>query len=599
MGKGLARLDQAPHLLRDGLYALQPLVRPQPIHPVPGLTLRRQGRIDLTPEALIFTSAAVLRLDTAYNVFPLGKWRRHCGLSDLRVVLRGEGRFTLTVTAESGTVPHNTLHAVDLRPGEDFDLPLSPQSAVDVLHLTLRAEGQATLTDVIWASTDAPRRLPQIALSMTTFGREAAALAAIPRFVRETEGQVLAPFLTLQVVDNGQTLPPTDHPRVKVIANRNLGGAGGFAWGLSEARAAGASHCVFMDDDASVGFDAVARTWTFLAHATDPRTAIAGALMSAAKPTRIWENGALFDEVWQPLSAGRDLAKPGGVMLVEYESRAEPPPNFYGGFWYYAFPLTDLRQGLFPFFVRGDDTSFCVANQFRNVTLPGVICFQDVDFSEKESALTLYLDLRSNLIHHLTLPPLDRGRKIASVPLRLFRRALGQHHLDTLKTLNWAIEDVLAGPDRFAAEPDAASRRAAIAKARKHEVWRPLDKPVAVRRRINPKKPFQRILFGLSLNGTLLPFFGLWGDRITLPQAKRGSLRPCWGAARVSYLSLDGSQVMELRHSKWVAWTMGLRMAWNITRLFVTYPTQRTRWREGYARIATEDWWQKQFQSRD
>ncbi|MCW1918420.1 glycosyltransferase [Rhodobacter sp. KR11] len=582
-------MDQAPHQMREGLYALQPLVWPQPIHPVQGLTLRRQGAVDLAPGMLTFGPGGYLRLNTAYNIFPLGKWRRLCGLRDLRLVLRGTGLLTLSIKGETRDRPFAERH--DLRLAGVVEVLLTDLPAdVEILHLSFRCADQATLTEVTWATTDAPKRLPRLALSITTYHREAQVARTIARFVRETQGD----HLRLIVVDNGQTLTAPDHPRIRLVPNRNLGGAGGFARGMAEARAEGASHCLFMDDDAALDFASVDRIWTFLAHVTDPRTAIAGALTSAEQPTELWENGAVFRGHFQPLARGLDLAVPADLLKAELLS-TPVPTNFYGGFWCYAFPLDHVTHAPFPFFVRGDDTSFCIANGFSNVTLPGVLCYQDVDFSEKETSLTLYLDLRSNLIHLVTLPRQSlRLWRAVILPARFFGRCLMQHQTDSMAALNRAVEDFRAGPGFVEAEPDLASRRADLAAARRVELWTPSTNVPAPRQRFNPHSRLQRLALALTLNGLLAPGFGRWGDRVVLSQKQRGVVRFAWGAAEITYVSTDGGRVMQIRQNKPEALRQSLRMAWNLMRLVAAFPRLRRVWARGYTRMTRPEWWENQ-----
>ena len=603
----------APHQMTGpvpGLHALQEAVWPQAHHPVRALVLKTFGEVAILPLArgLRFEAGGEVRLNTAHNIFALGKWRAQAGLTDLRLVIEGEGRFTLTLTGElegmgpdgiwKPPAPLTESQGLTLTKGAPLVLDLAAWLAGPalVLHLALTAEGPATLNALTWATSDAPRRLPHLALTITTFRREANARHAIDNFTGRPP--MLEGFLDLLVIDNGQTLEPVDLPHIRVIPNRNLGGSGGFARGMAEARALGASHCLFMDDDASLDMDGLRRIWTFLAHATDPRTAVAGALMSAEFPSELWENGATFAGNFLALGRGLDLAVPGDLFFGEITS-AHPRVNFYGGFWCYAFPLDHVTHAPFPFFVRGDDTSFCIANGFANVTLPGVLCHQDVDFTEKESSQTLYLDLRSNLIHLATLPHQGRAlRRALTLPMRFFGRCMMQHQTDSLAALSQAVEDFLKGPAFVEAEPDLASRRASIAAARKVEVWRPKGEVPTPKGFINPHVVWQRRLMALSLNGILLPGFAWWGNRVVLTQRQRGIVRPCFGASDVWYVSTDGEKVMHIRQDKLLELRLGLRMLRALVRLALAWPRLKRDWEQGYARMTKAEWWAAQFAKR-
>ena len=267
------------------------------------------------------------------------------------------------------------------------------------------------LRDAVWQTRQTPLRQPDMVIGITTFRREKAVQATVARylsFLARWVGSHRPCIWSLSITAKALTLPSSD--QVTLVPNRNLGGSGGFARCLHEAQGRGASHCLFMDDDASVDLWALPRVMAFLAYATDPATAINGGLTQAASPVAAVGKRRRSSSN----SAGRCFAKstssfrPDAIHL-ELVSAEEKPANYYGGFWFFAFAIDQVRHWPFPFFVRGDDINFSIANGFHFVTLPGVVCFQDQDFADKESALTLYLDVRNHLIQHLVLKPLEMG----------------------------------------------------------------------------------------------------------------------------------------------------------------------------------------------
>lgn len=588
------------------LHPLQSLLWPeQGISSERDLYVHASGPVALSmaQNCLIFATGGRAGFETAANLFNLGKWRRHCGLTDLRLSLEGEGRFELAVVQAFTERSWEWIYSepVELHPGRPFRLNLTQlllPEAQGVVFFELRALSEGRLTGATWETAQAPKRLPELALSITTFRREAAVQASVARFEAFMARSPLAPYLHLFVVDNGRSAGVQPSAYVTPIGNENLGGSGGFARGLLAAEVRGASHCLFMDDDASIHMGALERTWTFLAHATNPNTAIAGGMTMANHRWALWESGAIFDRSCRPQWIGTDLRDFRQVLEMEVESTGAKPHNFYGGWWYFAFPIAGAKHRPFPFFVRGDDVSFSIANAFDIVTLPGVVCFQDADFSDKESLQTLYLDLRSHLVHHLALPAMDIGRTgTLKIPAWFFLRSMMQCHYETLEALNLALEDVLRGPDFFAEHADMAERRDRLGKIRKVEAWTPLTgAPPASRRRFDPRH--NRLLRGMmkySLNGHLLPFFGFWGNHVTLKSGQRGQLNEAWGAARITYVSADGSQSFTVRHSKLAALRQGMRMLKNGLALARRYPALKRDWRDGYDRLATTDFWKSKL----
>jgi GT2 family glycosyltransferase len=593
-------------MIETEFHPLQSLLWPEPgISTERSLYMRLKGpaALSMSGRRLSFGPGGSAGFDTAMNLFNLGKWQHHCGLADLRLRLEGRGRFELAVIQSPARRSPERLvnEIVELTPERPLLLELKgllladPKSAV---FFTLLALGEGELTGAVWETADAPKRLPQLALAITTFRREAAVAASVARFNAFMAESALAPHLHLFVVDNGRSAEIEATAHVTPIGNENLGGSGGFARGLLAAEARDATHCLFMDDDASVHMGALERTWAFLAYAGDPRTAVAGGMTMANDRWTLWESGAIFRQNCKPQWLGTDLRDLNQVLEMEQGSTGPKPPDFYGGWWYFAFPVAHATYRPFPFFVRGDDVSFSLANDFDIVTLPGVLCFQDADFSDKETLQTLYLDLRSHLVHHLALPAMDIGRVATlKIPAWFFLRSMMQCHYETLAALNLALADVLRGPDFFAANADMAERRARIGRMRDIEGWKPLpDGPPPSRRRFDPRRNrFWRMVMKYSLNGHLLPFFGLWGNHVTLEAGQRGQLHEVWGAARITYVSGDGTQGFTVRHSKRAALGQGLRMVQGGLRLAAGYGALKRRWREGYPRLASTAFWKERL----
>ena len=593
-GTGQASASQPPETT-----LLQPFVWPDPaicserdlfvrLHGIAGLS-QAAGMVD-------FDAGAHIQFDTYFNLFNLGKWRGHCGLDDLGLQLRGEGRIEVTVFL---TFPRrswvrlvNEVIELDPEQVQRLSLPIADHdSDLGIVFFEFRSLDAGRLTWAAWDTLDAPKRTPELALSVTTFRREKAVRRTVARFEKFAAGSRLGAHLRMIVVDNGRSSGLADTDKVTVIDNENYGGAGGFSRGLIAAREMGASHCLFMDDDASTPFDAVERTWMFLAYASDPATAIAGAMISTRHAWAFWENGALFDGACRPQHGGTDLRNPAQVFAVEYATTPRQPENFYGGWWYFAFPLAEVKHLPFPFFVRGDDVSFSLVHDFNIVTLPGVVSFQE-SFTEKDSPLTWYLDLRSHLVHHLALPAMDIGR-VATLRIAIWfwARTFVTNHYETMAALNMAFADVIEGPEYFARNADVAARRAEIGKLRSREAWKDCAEPPAERRRFNPHHRWTRLLFKLTLNGHLLPGFKTFGNRLTLPPEQRWNVRESWGAAQITYFDPDKRKAYTVTQSGRAA----LRESWKLARLswafWRTYDGLKARWQKAYPEMTSDQFW--------
>ncbi|MDP5307820.1 hypothetical protein [Paracoccus spongiarum] len=591
--RGAEDLSQAVHRLQGLIWPDRDVSTEE----APFFRLKGSAGLSSKARRITFATGGEARFGTWFNLFNVSKWVRRCGLRQLSLSLEGSGRFHLVIQqARAGRSSERIVSEIidldGIEPvGFDLSEALHPQGGV--VFFSLRALSDGVLTAADWTTTDPLRRSPRLMVSITTFRRPQAVARSVRRFERFIAASQLDGLIRMQVVDNGQDsgLAPSAH--VDVYPNPNLGGAGGFARGLIEARASGATHCLFMDDDAASHMESLEHSWMFLAHALDDRTAIAGAMIDEAHKWAIWENGAIFDQSCHPLFMGTDLREIDQVLPMEHNTALPPPDKLYGGWWFFAFPLERARHLPFPFFVRGDDVSFSLANDFDIVRLNGVASYQG-NFAEKDSPLTFYLDLRSHLAHHLALPRMEVGRRaLAVMCFRFAARCILRHHYDSLDAVNLAIRDAMKGPGFFAANADAAEQRAQIKALTRTEIWQ--DLPAMLPRdrvRIDPDHPLGLLLAKVTGSGMVIPFLGRVGNRRVLSSEQRGAIRPVWASASLTYVDTKNDKVMHLAQDRRRA-IAGLwntcKAVWALSR---RYDALRDQWRQGYdATTLSQDYW--------
>ena len=321
--------------------------------------------------------------------------------------------------------------------------------------------------------------------------------------------------------DGGRQLPepgtlepsshrPAPHPQPQPGRHGRLRPRPAFA--LTDDRVAPRT-ALFMDDDASCETESIARTLALLQYAKEPRLAVAGALLREIAPWELLEKGARFEGRVLPLHAGLDMRRVGDLLESE---RSTVQPS-YGAWWFFAFPIVEARQFPFPFFVRGDDIFFGLANNFDIATLNGVACLGE-DFSTKHGPMTAYLDARYHLVHAM-LAPRGAATRIFWVGTRLFVKALTSYHYASARAVTLAIRHVLQGPTFFRQNLDMQAVRREIGGWTPDEKMRPVqrsDFELKGARLGHESKP-RRLLRLLTLQGFLLPGWLLL-DRTTLQE---------------------------------------------------------------------------------
>ncbi|WP_105565517.1 glycosyltransferase family 2 protein [Microbacterium halophytorum] len=573
-------------------YPLQTAIWPQPgISTETSAHFRLKGSVgvSLTQGGADFAKGGRMSTASYYNLFNLGKWRRNAGDLPLELQLRGKGRFLLSIHLACRNRSTQQLFSEVVTLDGLFRQPFAPYADAStdaIVYFELRALSDGRLDDFTWATEQAPVSEPDLMLSVTTFRREAEVAATADRFRRfraETDPREKVRML---IVDNGRSAEVDDGEGITVIPNENLGGSGGFTRGLLAGRASGATHVLFMDDDASIQMEAVSRTWWFLAYAQDPRTAVAGAMLNDAKRWEMGENGAHFDLGCKAHFAGLDLREREDVFAMEYDTTAPFGGDFYAGWWFFAFPVAQVEHLPFPFFVRGDDVSFSLVNDFNTFTLPGVASVQE-SFVDKASPQTWYLDFRSHLIHHLSLPEKERSwKELQRMVLNFYLRTALRFHYDSLSAVNLALEDVLRGPGFFDENADMAQRRSDIKAMTTTEAWQPISSPPHPRRTFLPR-PVRALLL-LTLNGHLLP---IGGAKVALAAEHREDFRMIYGASEVTCLNVDRTKAYTVKRDRGRWWRESKRLLSNTLRLRRSYGRVLRDWRTGYEGMTSAEYW--------
>ncbi|MEP3334426.1 hypothetical protein [Sedimentitalea sp.] len=585
------------------MITLQKLTFPEPgICTEHDLYFRPRGEFGFSQSAgeIWLNQGSLLVLDTYFNLLNIGKWHAGCALDGLFVELTGHGRIELrafqAIPGQSWEIL--ACEVITMAPGVPYRADLShyaERSVRGLIYFEVKAldEGGATITGGRFATNTKLDTPPRLAVSITTFKREDEVRRTVSRLQTFLASYEFGENVHVQVVDNGQSAKIPETGKVTPVDNPNYGGAGGFARGLLEAERGGFSHCLFMDDDASFHMENIARTYAFLALSKDPKNAVSGAMINNTHKWAMWENGAFFDGSCQPMFCGVDLRNRDAVFGMENDSATLNPPTLYGGWWFFAFAIDQVQHHPFPFFVRGDDISFSLMNDFNITTLNGVVSFQD-DFSEKESPQTLYLDLRNHLIHHMVADKLARSPLgTAKIAIRFIMRSLLRFHYDSARAQLLSWHDTMQGPGFFDENIDMAARRATIKEMTKTEVWRDLTPEDKKERRKKTLKPHnKRHRLGIwALNGHLVPFSTRRWDRIVLGIGERGIVFPAFGASRITYLNTAADKGYTVVQSKAqffaIAWQM-TKTLWRFTR---GYDALKQEYRAGYDAMTTRGYW--------
>ena len=299
----------------------------------------------------------------------------------------------------------------------------------------------------------------ELAIASTTFKKEDYIRKNI-RLIRDgvlSSDELIANHSTLHVVDNGRTLTAEDGDSNKILIhqNPNVGGSGGFAYGmiLAMEQLPKATHVLLMDDDVQVLPESFIRTFNLLSLLNDnyQDAFLSGAMMSLEEPNLRTEDLGFFTS-----SGNFSPLKPSGYMtnlhdVVETEIYSAPMDSWadtrqqYAGWWYCAVPVSTVEKNGLP--LRCNP---------KFMTMNG-ICVWHNEFRYKySSAVERYQVSRNTLICQATtgMAPLSDFLKEIHHEVQL---DLKKFNYDDAELAVKGLEDFLRGPE-FIKHPVAEKR---------------------------------------------------------------------------------------------------------------------------------------------
>jgi len=561
---------------------------------------RTNAAIDSASGRIVLDAGGSIDFESYFNAFNTGDWKRCADLHSVDVNIRLSGRVRVEVLiCRKNLTSLVATRDCQSAEAEDFvvSLPASVLAAgaeEGYLAVRLSSPSGGTVENLRFATKDPPRRKVRLAGVITHFKRENWVLPALQRIESALERDSdFADSFHLYVVDNSQSLEFPPSPYFTHVANGNFGGAGGFTRGLLEAEQAGDfTHCLFMDDDATLEVESIKRAIKLLAYSVNPKTAVAGTLFLDHQPHIVYEAGASLDFTLRSHHQGTDVSKRKGRYKL-ITRRTNP---HYGGWWFFAFPIAEVRHYPFPYFVRGDDSTFGYSNQFNVVCPTGVACWGE-SFENKDTPLTRYLDAR-----HMLRTALVFGNTSASRILRSFALSLNT----LLKGFRYAaVEASIAGLSDALEPPVFWRRNADLAEIRKRLAGLIGEEKMTtagasceqgsrfqqVFRTRFRETWFRKVVRAITLNGLLVPHRVCPKNAVVLPKGWGANPKMVFPHKSVVYLSKASgasyqSKEDRLRH---------VRLKWIFlrTRLAVLYTAvfRRKEVIKTFEELTTRDFW--------
>lgn len=470
----------------------------------------------LSEKRINFHQKDEIHFNTYYNSISLTMWKQTCDIKNLNLNLKGLGKFFLRISVAKKNnyfdahSPIDTINyeniEIQLNQNETYQYTLNffeqlPDTGILYFSLVCISE-TGFLEEGEWYTTTKSKNFVKLGIVITHFNRKDYVLNAIDRIKTQLFDEYYKDKIDLVIIDNSQNLTKEESKGITVIPNENLGGSGGFMRGLLHYKDNGNfTHVQFMDDDASFEIDALKRAYSILAYAKNPKTAVSGALLREDIPYLLIEQGAKFKNGCIPFFANSDIRNENIIVHTEHPLFK---PN-YGAWWFFAFPISYIQNFSFPFFVRGDDVNFSLSNDFNIVNNNGIACYGE-NFATKESPVTLYLDIRNNLINQ-TIQKKPSLSKLYKSYKSFYKIHLDLKYYDSIETIRLGLKDVLKGENFWIENVDMQSKRKELAKIIKYEKPETIDLTSIDYDIVNPyfSSRKKRLKYKFSICGLLTP----------------------------------------------------------------------------------------------
>ena len=547
-----------------------------------------------------------LDLDTYFNSFSLGKWRKYTRLDNLslRLELSGEFQVQLVHWEIIGKKTFRHVFAEQVccageRQAFEFEIPVG-LSDRGVVCCSLYAIGErCALYGGAYTTRVAQEQLNpvDIAIDICTFRREAFIernIALINREIIDNPDCDLHGHLDVFIADNGRTLdiPRLQSDRVHIVPNRNTGGSGGFARGMMEildcAPRRPFTHVLVMDDDVLINTDALLRNYRLLRlmkREYQGKT-IAGAMLRLDNRWRQHECcGAWNGRYVECGKFNLDLRQIQNVLANEVEV-----PFDFNAWWYSCIPMSKISNESLPMpmFIRMDDVEFGLRTGSDVLALNG-ICLWHEPFAYKFASSMEYYEIRNlmmmNAIHR---PDVNWMRMSAQLLYRILANLVRYRYKDCELVLR-GVRDYLAGAEGLMRRDPEALHADVMAASDKFVPLGELDlrfDEKTYRKNLKNKKGGIHTLRLYFLNGLFLPPKG--------PTVVDAFLSPPWACYRRKAL-LNYNELSErgfvtrrsvLKSLSYVFKGLGM-----CVRLVRGYDAAGQSYREAYATLTSRAFW--------
>jgi galactofuranosylgalactofuranosylrhamnosyl-N-acetylglucosaminyl-diphospho-decaprenol beta-1,5/1,6-galactofuranosyltransferase len=404
---------------------------------------------------------------TYFNAFPASYWRRWTTVDKIRLQVRTHGVGSVIVYKSNA---RGSLQRVDTRRVEGisenvFELSLAPFGDGGWYWFDLLAGTEPlVMLDAEWQGPASGTKPGSVTLQITTLNKTDFCLNNL-RLLAEND-DALDHVQEILIVDQGtqkvadaegfEDVRKSLKGKLRIINQSNLGGSGGFARGMFEAVENGSDYVLLMDDDVVVEPESIIRLLTFADLCKSP-TIVGGHMFDLYNRTVLHT----FGETVNPYRFQPSLPSDDMILGHDFMSSNLRQTSWlhrrcdvdYNGWWMCLIPTEVIREiGLsLPLFIKWDDSEYGLrakAAGYPTVSLPGSAVWH-VSWIDKDDLVgwQAYFHARNRIVAALLHSPYEFGGRVIKESQYADVKHLVSMQYATAQGRQWALEDVLKGPD--------------------------------------------------------------------------------------------------------------------------------------------------------
>ncbi|WP_083101498.1 glycosyltransferase family 2 protein [Faucicola atlantae] len=439
-------------------FVLQRSILPDPnICDVSKLFYRSNCYFNLKTKQLIASDREHIDFHTLFNLIPVAHYHNYLGVETVTLTAKYQGRAEISLFAnlvgyaEPKLIAHKIVESADLENNNIIFGDLEIGKISGYLYLVIDTDKSGFIFKEFSVLCMADRSPAKVGIVSCTFKREKEVLRTID-CIREEIAKDPFTFQNTQVyiIDNDEkrNLKFEETDQIHHIANKNLGGAGGFTRGIIETIDQNLDYVLLCDDDILAFGEIFRRAIVAISLLKDPKMGLHGAMLELENQHMLHEAGEYFDinkrHHINP-HYGQNMLDFGSIKHILFDTVASSlSANMYG-WWFTAFPVKVFKKvGLpLPIFVSGDDLEFSLRayKQGYSCLICPTIAIWHPSHMPQHSPMRNYFIMRNRLAYFPLHTTEKKTRKLLNDIIDKTRHLLLTKRYATAESNILALED--------------------------------------------------------------------------------------------------------------------------------------------------------------